>query len=55
MENKSPLEIGETWDPWVAQWMSACLCLAQSVILESQDRIPHRASCVEPASPVAMC
>ena len=26
---------------------------AQGVILESRDRVPHQASCVEPASPSA--
>ena len=26
---------------------------AQGVILESRDRVPHRAPCVEPASPSA--
>ena len=26
---------------------------AQGVILESQDRVPHRAPCMEPASPSA--
>ena len=29
------------------------LPLAQGMILESQDRVPHRASCMEPASPSA--
>ena len=29
------------------------LLLAQSMILESQDRVPHQASCMEPASPSA--
>ena len=31
------------------------LPLAQSVILDSQDRVPHRASCMEPASPPSAC
>ena len=30
-----------------------CLPSAQGVILESQDRIPHRAPCMEPASPLS--
>ena len=30
-----------------------CLPLAQGVILGSWDRVPHRASCMEPASPSA--
>ena len=29
------------------------LPLAQGMILESQDQVPHRASCMEPASPFA--
>ena len=29
------------------------LPLAQGVILESQDLVPHQASCMEPASPSA--
>ena len=29
------------------------LPLAQGVILESQDRVPHQAPCMEPASPSA--
>ena len=29
------------------------LSLAQAVILESQDPVPHRAPCMEPASPSA--
>ena len=29
------------------------LPLAQGLILESQDRVPHRAPCMEPASPSA--
>ena len=30
-----------------------CLPSAQGVILESQDRVPHRVPCMEPASPSA--
>ena len=30
-----------------------CLPLAQGMILETLDRIPHRAPCMEPASPSA--
>ena len=30
-----------------------CLPLAQSMILESWDGVPHQASCTEPASPSA--
>ena len=30
-----------------------CLPLAQGMILESQDQVPHRAPCMEPASPSA--
>ena len=29
------------------------LPLAQGMILETQDQVPHRAPCVEPASPSA--
>ena len=29
------------------------LPLAQGVILDSQDRVPHQAPCMEPASPSA--
>ena len=36
---------------WVAQWLSASL--QPRVILESHDQVPHRASCMEPASPSA--
>ena len=39
-------------DPWVAQWFSVCF-YAQGVILESQDQVPHRAPCMELASPSA--
>ena len=28
-----------------------CLPLAQGMILESQDRVPHQAPCMGPASP----
>ena len=30
-----------------------CLPLAQGLILESQDQVPHQASCMGPASPSA--
>ena len=30
-----------------------CLPLAQGMILESQDQVPHCAPCMEPASPTA--
>ena len=30
-----------------------CLPLAQGVILESQDQVPHWAACMEPTSPTA--
>ena len=32
-------------DPWVAQWFSG------GVILETEDQVPHRDPCMEPASP----
>ena len=51
------------WNAWVARRLSVCLRLrvcyplrhwptpsAQGVILESLDRVPHRAPCMEPAS-----
>ena len=37
-------------DAWVAQWLSIYLPLAQGVILETRDWIPHPASWMEPAS-----
>ena len=39
-------------DAWVAQQLSVLLS-AQGMILETWDRVPHRASCMEPASPSA--
>ena len=33
--------------------MVECLSSAQGMILESWDRVPHRAPCMEPASPSA--
>ena len=39
------------WAARVAQWFSAPS--AQGVILETRDRIPHQAPCMEPASPFA--
>ena len=35
----------------VAQWFTTAL--AQGVILETWDRVPRRAPCMEPASPSA--
>ena len=43
LKNSGPLGRSAVW----------CLPSAQGVILESQDRIPHRAPCMEPASPSA--
>ena len=43
----------QTWDAWVVQRLSIYLPLAQGVILESWDRVQHRAPCMEPASPSA--
>ena len=45
----------ENYASWGSLGGSAvwCLPLARDVILESQDRVPHRASCMEPASPSA--
>ena len=37
-------------DAWVAQWLSA---LAQGVIPDSRVQVPHRAPCMELASPSA--
>ena len=35
-------------------WLSGLApSLAQGVILETQDQVPHQASCMEPASPSA--
>ena len=35
-------------------WLSSLAPpLAQGVILETQDQVPHQASCMEPASPSA--
>ena len=35
-------------------WLSSLVLLsARGVILETQDRVPHRAPCMEPASPSA--
>ena len=36
---------------WMAQGFSATF--SPGVILETRDRVPHRASCMEPASPSA--
>ncbi|KAM8919673.1 D-aminoacyl-tRNA deacylase 1 isoform 2-T2 [Lycaon pictus] len=44
------LHLPLTTDAWVAQRLSACLPSAQRVILESLDRVSHRAPCMEPAS-----
>ena len=33
--------------------MVGCLPLAQGMILESRDQVPHGAPCMEPASPSA--
>ena len=30
-----------------------CLPLAQGMVLESHDQVPHQAPCMEPASPSA--
>ena len=39
---------------WAAGWLSGLAPpSAQGVILETRDRVPRRASCVEPASPSA--
>ena len=38
---------------WVAQRLSIYLPSAQGEIWESQDRVPHRAPCREPAFPSA--
>ena len=32
-----------------------CLALAQGVIPDSQDQVPHWAPCMEPASPPTAC
>ena len=40
-----------SWDPWVAQRFSTGFH-AQGLILETQDRVPRRAPCMEPASPL---
>ena len=40
-------------DALVAQQLSVCLPLAQGVILESQNRVPHQAPSKKPASPSA--
>ena len=40
-------------DAWVAQWLSICLPLAQGMIPESRDQVPHWTPCMEPASPSA--
>ena len=37
------------WDAWVAQYLS----LAQGVIPDSQDGVPHWTPCMEPGSPVS--
>ena len=39
------------WAAPVAQWFSAAC--SRGVILETWDRVPHRAPCMEPASPSA--
>ena len=37
-------------------WLSRlALPSAQGVILESRDRVPHQAPCLEPASPPSAC
>ena len=41
-----------SWDTWVAQQLKH-LPSVQGVILESWDRVPHRAPCMESASPSA--
>ena len=40
-------------DVWVAQRLRVCLWPRHGVILESLDRVPHRAPYMEPASPSA--
>ena len=44
----------KTWRPGQPGWLSGLvLPSAQGVILETRDRVPHRAPCMEPASPSA--
>ena len=41
-------------DPWVAGWLSSLVpAFSLGVILETWDRVPHQAPCMEPASPSA--
>ena len=47
--NELNLKLG---DPWVAQRFKR-LPSAQNVILETRDRVPRQAPCMEPASPSA--
>ena len=39
----------------IIKFLVECLPLAQGVILESWDWVLHRASCMEPASPLCLC
>ena len=49
--NAKSLNLNKIGQPW---WLSGlALPSAQGVILETRDRVPHRAPCVEPASPSA--
>ena len=39
---------------WEPRWLSGLVPpLAQGVILETRDRVPHQPPCMEPASPSA--
>ena len=41
----------QAWEPG---WLSGlALPLAQDVVLETRDQVPHRAPCMEPAAPSA--
>ena len=52
LKNSECLIYARQWDPWVAQQLSA-LPSAQGMIPESQDQVPQRAPCMEPAFPSA--
>ena len=53
LENKVPFKM-----PPKGAWVGSVVeppPLAQGVILESRDQVPHRALCMEPASPPSSC
>ena len=50
-EGMDAYKVTDAGQPW---WLSGLgLPSAQGVILESRDRVPRRAPCMEPASPSA--